>query len=183
MGLEKVIERIQREGEEKINSILQDAEKQAAELLQKTQKNLDAVFVKHREDAEKQIEAWRVQEKSGIEIEAKKIRLSAEKDILNLTYHECLAALESLPYQQILAALIKNATEELPEAAFIFSNKRDESLVQSLSNLSYAGSIECLGGIVVENNEHTLKLDYQYETIAALVWEKNLKEIAEKIFR
>ncbi len=33
MGLEKVIEKIQKEAEEKITSILQDAETQAAQIL------------------------------------------------------------------------------------------------------------------------------------------------------
>jgi vacuolar-type H+-ATPase subunit E/Vma4 len=39
-----------------------------------------------------------------------------------------------------------------------------------------------LGGIIVENKEKTLKIDYRYETIAELVWERSLKEIAKKLF-
>jgi hypothetical protein len=41
MGLEKVIERIEKEGEDKITGILQDAEKQAALLLQNAQQRID----------------------------------------------------------------------------------------------------------------------------------------------
>jgi V/A-type H+-transporting ATPase subunit E len=183
MGLEKVIERIEKEGDEKIRSILQNAETQAEELLQKTQQNLEAIFLKRRVDTKKQIEAWRIQEKSGVDIEAKKIRLAAEKDILHRAYQECLTSLQSLPQQPLLTALIKNATHELPEAAFIFSNKRDEALVRSLCHLTYAGTIESNGGVVVENKDHTLRLDYTYETIAAHVWDDNLKEIAHILFR
>jgi vacuolar-type H+-ATPase subunit E/Vma4 len=35
---------------------------------------------------------------------------------------------------------------------------------------------------VVENKEKTMKLDYRYEMIAETVWDRSLKEIAEKLF-
>lgn len=183
MGLEKVIERIEEEGAEKITGILQDAERQAAEILRAAQKTLDALSLKRKQESEKQMETWRMQERSGMEIEAKKIRLNAEKDILNQTYQECLAALQSLPHEKMLSSLLKKVKEEMPEAAVIYSNKRDEGLVRSLSRLTHGGTMECLGGIVVENTDRTVKLDYQYETIAASVWDQYLKGIAEKALR
>lgn len=183
MGLEKVIERIEEEGAEKITGILQDAEQQATEILRTAQKTRDAMSLKRTHESEKQIETWRMQERSRMEIEAKKIRLNAEKDILNQTYQECLAALQSLPHEKILSFLLKKAKEEMPEAAVLYSNRRDEGLVRSLSRLTYEGNVECLGGIVVENKDKTLKVDYQYETIAASVWDHYLKEIAEQLLR
>jgi V/A-type H+-transporting ATPase subunit E len=183
MGLEKVIEKIQEEGKEKITSIIQDAEKQAADMLQTKQQMLEELSVKKKQETEKQIESLKVQEESGVEIEAKKIRLTTEKDILDMTYQECLGALASLQHEKIISSLLERIREELPEAAFIYSNKRDASLVRSLSTLSYGGSIECLGGIVVENTDKTMKLDYRYEMIAETVWDRSLKEIAEKLFR
>jgi V/A-type H+-transporting ATPase subunit E len=183
MGLEKVIEKIQKEGKEKTTSILQDAEKQAAQILQTKQKMVEELSAKKKQEAEKQIESLKTQEESGVEIEAKKIRLNTEKDILNMTYQECLVALSSLPHEKIISSLLKRIKEELPEAAYIYSNKRDAPLIRSLSTLSYEGSIECLGGIVVENKEKTMKLDYRYEMIAETVWDRSLKEIAEKLFR
>ncbi len=43
----------------------------------------------------------KTQEASSVEIEAKKIRLNAEKDILTQTYQECLKALSTLPHEKI----------------------------------------------------------------------------------
>ncbi len=123
------------------------------------------------------------QEHSGVEIEQKKIRLIAEKDILQITYQECLAALQTLPHEKIISSLLQNMKKEMPESAVIYSNKRDESAVRSQTKLTYGGNLDCLGGIVVENTEKTMKLDYRYETIAATVWDQCLKEIAEKLFR
>ena len=183
MGLEKVIEKIQKEGKEKITSMLQDAEKQAAQILQTKQKIIEELSVKKKQETEKQIESLKTQAESGMEIEAKKIRLKTEKDIFNITYQECLVALSSLPHEKVISSLMKSVKEELPEAAYIYSNKRDAPLVRSLSTLSYGGSIECLGGIVVENKDKTMKIDYRYEMIAEIVWDRSLKEIAEKLFR
>jgi V/A-type H+-transporting ATPase subunit E len=181
MGLEKVIENIQNEGKEKITAILHDAETQAAQILSTTQKTLDQTAEKKRKELEKNIELLKAQEESSVEIEVKKIRLNTEKDILNQTYQDSVASLSSLPHEKILSSLLKKAQQELPQAAFVYSNKRDEALVRSLTNIPYGGVIDTIGGIIVENKEKTLKIDYRYETIAELVWEHSLKEIAKKL--
>jgi V/A-type H+-transporting ATPase subunit E len=183
MGLEKVIERIDKDGEEKIATILQDAEKQAVQILLGMQKTLEVQVAKKKQETEKQIETLQIQEKSAMEIEAKKIRLNAEKDILATTYMGCLGSLQSLPHEKILSSLLKKLRNEMPEATVIYSNKRDETVVRALSKLSYGGAIDCLGGVVAENTDKTLKVDFRYETIAAAVWDGSLKEIAEKLFR
>jgi V/A-type H+-transporting ATPase subunit E len=183
MGLEKVIEKIQNEGKEKITSIIQDAEKQAAQILQTKQKTLEELSVKKKQEIEKQIETLKTQEESGIEIEIKKIKLNAEKDVLNATYQECLNALSTLPHEKMISFLLKKVETELPEAAYIYSNKRDEAIVRAHTKISYGESIETLGGIIVENREKTMKVDYRYETIAEIVWDRSLKEIAEKLFK
>jgi V/A-type H+-transporting ATPase subunit E len=182
MGLEKVIEQIEKDGEEKIRSLLQDAEKQAALILQTMQRDLEEKGAQKKRETEKQVAALQTQEKSAAEIEAKKIRLNAEKDILASTYQQCLASLQSLPHETILAALVRDIQKEMPEAAVIYSNKRDEAKVRSLSTLRYGGVIECLGGVIAENTDKTLTVDSRYETIAATVWEHSLKEIAKELF-
>lgn len=183
MGLEKVIEQIEKDGEEKIRNLLQDAEKQAGQILQKMQNELEEKRIQKKQETEKQITTLQTQEKSAVEIEAKKIRLNAEKDILAAAYQQCLISLQTLPHEMILSALIRTIQQEMPEAAVIYSNKRDETMVQSLSTLQYGGVIECLGGVVAENKDKTLTMDFRYETIAAAVWDHSLKEIAQNLFR
>jgi V/A-type H+-transporting ATPase subunit E len=182
MGLEKVIEKIQREGKEKTTDILQDAEKQAAQILQAKQRTLDEVSAQKKKELEKQIQALKTQEASSVEIEIKKIKLNAQKDMLNQTYQECLNALSTLPHEKMISFLLKKVEKELPEAAYVYSNKRDELTVLSQTKIEYGGQIEALGGIIVENREKTLKVDLRYETVAAFVWDHSLKEIAEQLF-
>jgi V/A-type H+-transporting ATPase subunit E len=183
MGLEKVIEKIQKEGTEKITSIIKDAERQATQILQTKQKSIEEQVMRKKQEVEKQIESLQNQEASGIDIEVKKIRLNAEKDALDAAYTESLQALSFLPHDTIISSLLKRIQKELPEAAYIYTNTRDEPVVRATTAITYGGSIETLGGLIVENKEKTLQLDYRYETIAEIVWDRSLKEIAEKLFK
>lgn len=183
MGLEKVITRIEKESDEKVKSIIRDAENQVEDIIQKAKKTIDEMSARKKQELEKQLEIFRYQEQSSIEIEAKKIRLNAKKEILDTVYQDCLTALQSLPHEKILSSLIKKVKEEMPEGMYIYSNKRDEPLVRSLSKLTYEDNIDCIGGIVLENEDRTMKLDYRYETIAMMIWDQYLGEIADKLFR
>src|SRR5512136_1925552 len=126
MGLDNVIDNIQKEGKEKITHILQDEEKQAALILEAKQKTIAEASVKRKQELEKQIDVLKTQEESSIEIEIKKIRLNAEKDILSQTYQECLQTLSSLPHKTIISSFLKNISKDLPDAACIYSTIRDE---------------------------------------------------------
>lgn len=183
MGLDKVITRVEHEGEDTINKILADAEKQAAETLAKARQNVDELIAKRRIETEKQIKALRIQEENSLEIETKKIRLNAEKEVLQTAFQYCLKALQEQSTEKILKDLLARAQRELPDAAYVSSNSHDTALVKTLTRLTYQGTIDCLGGIIVENKDHTLKLDLRYETIAAAVWDAHLKEIADQLLR
>ena len=183
MGLEKVIKRIEKQGDENIKTMLADAEQQAEQILDKMRKTTDEISNRRKQEFEKQLEYVRVQEQSSLELETKRILLNAQKEILEKTYDECLQALHTVPHEQILSSLLKKVKQELPEAVYISSNKRDEPLIRNLSNFKFTETIDCIGGIVVENADKTMKLDFRYETIAATVWEQHLKEIADTLFR
>ena len=184
MGLEKVIEKIEKEGEQEIRRIDHEAEMQAHEILASAKQKADELSIKKTAEWKKHLEHLRIQERSIAELEAKKIRLNAEKDMLDATYQECLDALSTLPHKKILSVLLEKIKKELPEAVYIYSNKRDESIVRSLStSLKYEGTIECIGGVVIENEDKTLRLDYRYESIASNVWNSYLKELASLLFK
>ncbi|MCX6664900.1 MAG: V-type ATP synthase subunit E family protein [Euryarchaeota archaeon] len=183
MGLENVIKQIEHEGLIEQQRIEQEAKKDAEEILQTVKKKLKDRSTQKESELKGVVEKLRLQETSIAELQAKKIRLNAEKEILEQSYEKCLDALRSLPHKKILSALIKKAKVEMPEAVFIYANTRDEAVVRSLSNISFGGIIDCVGGVIVENKDHSVKGDYRYETLAVQVWNKSLKEIAQTLFR
>jgi len=183
MGLEKVIQRVEQSGDEQIKKILAEAEQQADEILAKKRKTLDEHEKRRRQDIKRQIAQVRMQEESSLELEAKRLRLNAEKELLERTRNECLELLTQQPQEPILRTLLEKVHEELPDAVFVYTNTRDEPLIRRLSSLTFAGTLDCLGGIVVENQDRTLRLDYRFETIASTLWDRHLKEIADALFR
>lgn len=182
MSLEKVIYKIEKEGEEEIKSIELEGEQEVKQILENARKKAEEFAKIKNKETKKLIEILNLQERSIAELEAKKIRLNAQKETLDTTYQECLDALNSIPPDKVLSSLIVKVKKEMPETVSIYSNKRDEEIVRSLSDLNYAGNIESIGGIVAENKDGTMRLDYRYETIASKVWNNSLKEIADKLF-
>jgi V/A-type H+-transporting ATPase subunit E len=64
----------------------------------------------------------------------------------------------------------------------IYSNSESEALVRKLSSLEYGGNIDCIGGVVIENKDGTIKLDYTYDIIFKNVYEQNLKNTSDILF-
>ncbi|MFQ6062510.1 MAG: V-type ATP synthase subunit E family protein [Methanosarcinales archaeon] len=67
----------------------------------------------------------------------------------------------------------------------IFSNKKDENLVKKYAgnNLKYAGNINCIGGIVIEDDSGKIKHDLTFDNIINDVFEKSLKHVSEILFK
>jgi V/A-type H+/Na+-transporting ATPase subunit E len=183
MGLDKVINRVEHEGDETIKKLIADAEKQAEETLAKARQQANELISKRRAETDKHVKALRIQEENSLEIETKKIRLNAEKEALQAAFRYCLNALQEQPPEKILKDLLARAQRELPDATFVSSNNRDAPIVKALSKLTYSGTVDCLGGIIVENKDRSLKLDLRYETIATTVWDAHLKELADQLLR
>lgn len=183
MGLEKVIAKVKQDGDETVKGIIAQAKQQAAATVDQAQAAIKELAVKRELERDRQIAALRIQERNSLEIETRKIRLNAEKDVLAATYADCLAALQTLPHDKVIASLLQRASRELPSAATVSSNARDEPSVRSQTKLAYVEPIGCLGGIIVENADHTMKLDLRYETLAATVWDQHLKVIADVLFK
>lgn len=183
MGLDNVITRVEHEGDKTVKKLISEAETQAEATLQNARRHAEELLAKKKEETDRQIKTLKIQEENSLEIEKRKIRLNAEKEVLQAAFHSCLEALQKLPADTALRALLAKASRELPDAAYISTNTRDAPVVRSLSKLAYAGSIDCVGGIIVENKDRTMKLDLRYETIASTVWDAHLKEIADTLLR
>ncbi len=80
-------------------------------------------------------------------------------------------------------ALLKSIIEKNEASGKrIYSNAASESIVRKLTSLKYAGNIECLGGVVIENEDGTVRLDYTYDVILKSVSEQLLKQTSDILF-
>ncbi|MDD5502102.1 MAG: V-type ATP synthase subunit E family protein [Candidatus Thermoplasmatota archaeon] len=183
MGLEKILEKIQTEGDAEAKRIEAEIQSQADEIIAEARKHIDEKSENAKRETEMQIAAMRIQEISGAELDARKIQMAAEKEVLENAYLECLESMKGISHEKLVASAVARIKREMPDAVRIYSSKADEKLVRSIHGFEYGGNIECAGGAIAENKEGTMRLDYRYETIAAAVWGENLREIAGALFK
>lgn len=185
MSLNKVVEEILRRGEEKKQEIIRRGEQERDEQIQQADKRI----VDERQKAEKrtsaQIAQMEQQELSGAELESKKAMLAAQRQVMEDLKQQVLHELEGYPAdrrKKLYSKLVSRAKKELGEC-FVYSCKEDKPLLQLPSNMTYAGAVDCRGGLVFESKDRSFRLDYRFESMLDEVWNKDIQEIYSKLFR
>jgi V/A-type H+-transporting ATPase subunit E len=90
-----------------------------------------------------------------------------------------LRQLERHRNEAILKALLEG--KDTPGAR-VFSAAKDESIVRSLTRLPYGGHIDCLGGVIIESADGSIREDLTYEALLTERGEEMLPVIAGILF-
>ena len=167
-GAQAEIRRIETEAKETSDSILEGAR-------QASRESLGSRLAEVEENLEKQ----RQQVLSSANLEVKRIMLNKRKALLDEVYDQALESIKTLPAEkneEYLKILIEKYEQN---GSIIYSNADSEAAVRKLSSLKYGGNIDCIGGIVVENEDGTIRLDYTYDLILKTVYDRSLKSISD----
>jgi len=184
MGLDKVVEEILRSGEEKSKEIVSLGEKDRDDQILQAERRI----ANERAKAEKQVDAtiaqMEQQELSSAELESKKALLAAQRKVLDELREQVLRDLEGYSpdkRERLYSRLVLKARKELGEC-YVYSKASDKALLRLSSEMSYAGSIECRGGLVFESKDRSFRLDYRFESMLDDVWNRNIQEIYRMLF-
>jgi len=184
MGLEKVIEDILRKGEEQRSEIIRQGERERDEQVSLAGKQMDENRRKAELRSKAQVAQMEQQELSSAELESKKAMLSAQRQIMEDLRTHTLSDLASYPdakRKALYSKLASKARKELGDC-YVYSNERDKPFAQFPSGVTYAGTIDCVGGLVFESKDRTVRLDYRFESILEEVWNKRMQEIYSRLF-
>ncbi len=108
--------------------------------------------------------------------------MNAKKDILDSVNQSAKDDISSMPTEQN-ADLLKTILDKHGSSGTrVYSNERDAKFVQEMTDLTYMGEIDCIGGLVIENNDGTVRMDYTYDRILEDVSEQSLKQISDILF-
>jgi len=184
MSLNKVVEEILRKGEERKREIIQLGEKERDELMLQADKNIleESSRAKKKNDAA--IAQTEQQELSSAELESKKTLLSAQRASMDELKQQVLDELGEYPAdrrKKLYAKLTSRAKKELGECV-VYANKADKALLQLPSGMSAGTAINCIGGLVFESKDKSIRLDFRFESMVDDVWNKNMREIFAKLF-
>lgn len=183
MSLESAVQAILERGKAEASQILEDAraerDRMLADVRGEAMKYLADVELQAKTEAERK----HVQALARAELEARKIVLVAQKEALDRVYEGALARLGRLPENaDIVRALLKANESEWRSDGKVFCNTRDEPLVRKITGMSFAGSIDCEGGVVIESADGSRRIDLRYESILRDVWDDSVKEVAQTIW-
>jgi len=181
-GLEAVVQEVLDEGKREAAAILEAARKEREALLSKARAGV-AVLVREREaEAAGAVERRRVQEIARAELEAKRAVLNGQKALLDEVYQGALQALPTLAGRDALTETLLRKTSADWRAGRVFCAAADERAVRAATGGSFAGTIDCAGGIVIETADGRRRLDLRFETRLQDVWQDMVREVAQTLW-
>ena len=182
MGLETVVKDIMDAANAEVSRIKAETDAEVLHIIEEAKDEAKRIMGESLAKAEDDIKRMKQQEISSANLEVKRTLLNARKGILEEVYDRAFEAISSLPEakdKELLTVILKNNEAN---GKRIYSNAKSEKLVRELSSLEYAGNINCAGGVVIENEDGTIRLDYTYDVILKSVNEQFLKQTSDILF-
>lgn len=183
MSLQSVKEDILKKGMEKAEQIKKDGLREKEEILKLANEKIAELKKRKEQEIKSYEEKTKKQEISSAELEVKRTKLIMQKELLDLAFEktkEKLAMFSKEENEKLLKAII---TKHENEGKRIYFAKKDEEIIKKLSKLKYAGNINCIGGIMIESEDGTIRNDYTFDTLLKEIYDKKLKEVHAILFK
>ena len=182
MGLDKVVEEVLSSGKQRRKEILDTAEAEVDKVIAAA----NAEVAQYNEQREKEnrthMERMRVQDLQTAELEVRRFELAMRRDLLERVQEGARERLRELDRPRNEAMLKALLTGRDVANAKVYSAAKDELMVRSLTRIPYGGHIDCLGGVVIESADGTIREDLTYDALLKERSEELLPIIADILF-
>ena len=182
--MNKVVDDILKKGEEKKQEILRAGAKERDDQLVLADKKIEEERSREEKKNKTAIAQMEQQELSSAELESKRIALAAQRTVMDDMKKQVLEDIGRLPPEKkkaIYSKLVSRAKNELGDSSVYF-NKADRSLLQLPSGMGVGGPIDCVGGLVFESKDKSIRLDYRFESMLEDLWNRKMLEIFVRLF-
>lgn len=182
MGLEAVIEDVLARGRSEVEEIRRATHAERERMLQEARAEGAKLFEARSQEATLAAERARVQALARAELDSKKVVLAAQKDLLDQVYAAVLERLSRLAEGgALLKALLQEHADKWRNGK-VFSNAKEAETVRSIVGPNFGGTIDCVGGVVIESADGSHRTDLRFETILADIWRDSIREVAEVLW-
>ncbi|QIB90093.1 V-type ATP synthase subunit E [Methanosarcina mazei] len=182
MGLEIVVKDIQEGARAEVSRIKAEGDAKASEIINEAKEIQKKTLGDSLAKAEEDLQSLHQQVISSANLEVKRITLNKRKELLDTVYIQTVENIKSMPASKKEELLKSILDKHEASGARAYSSKESEELVKKLTSLSYAGNIDSIGGIVLENEDRTVRLDFTYDSILKSVYERSLKQISDILY-
>lgn len=182
MGLEQVVDEILARGRAEVEEIRRATLAEREKIFQEARAEGAKLLERREREAKEAAERLRVQALARAELESKKIVLSAQKDLLDDVFAKVLERLGHMAESaQWLRALLA-ANEKEWRNGKVYCNARDADTVRSIVGANLGGTIDCVGGVLIDSADGSHRTDLRFETLLADVWRDSIREVAEVLW-
>ena len=180
MSLEAVKEEVLSSAKAEASLMLSEGRKEAARIIREAEKKAEELKEKSEAETKRTVEGIKRQETASSALEAKKIVLEAKKELVEGAFEAARKKLESMDDRKreaIIRKMIEKSKKDI-EVFHVYCSKKDSKMFKDLK----PETIQISGGIICENRQNTIRVDYSYETLLQSVKETGMQEISAILF-
>lgn len=177
MGLEVVLNQIQTAGQKEESDILEQANFEKDRILADAQKRIDELRHQAEQRTNARLEGLRRELLSAAEFESRRRLLVARRELaedFRKRVHDAIGSLSQAKNTALLTKLSEKAAAELPKGTA--HAKRNDQALLGKAGFKAGHETTGLGGFQVESTDHSIVLDYRYETLLDNAWKQILSE-------
>jgi V/A-type H+-transporting ATPase subunit E len=172
-----LLEKAESEGQR----IIEEAKNKALAAKKEIEAEEKTAQTKADEDIKNLQKIFEKREIASANLEAKKMSLIAKKELVEEAFEkihqEINKKLNEKERKALIEKLLKRAESEI-KIAKIYCNQKDSRYITSYQK----ADADIIGGIIAEDNESTVRVDYSFETLISEIKESELSNISRIIF-
>lgn len=180
MGLEAVKEEIIGSAKEQSNSIIAEARKEANRQIRDAGKKIEEMQATSEAELKKRYDSIKRQEIAAAELESKKMLLEAKKQVIDAVFAESAKRLQGLHAkgrEEYTKKALERAKKDM-DVAFVYCSNSDAKFLKGMN----VEPINIAGGIIAENREKTIRVDYSFETMLQGIKETEMQNLSKILF-
>jgi len=178
MGLEEVKQEVLLKGKKEADEIMGQAGKEAEAIISDAKERIRQMEKKNHEGLQRHLETMEKKELTKAKFEVKKLLFEAKKEIIDDVFDRAknsLLKIKPNDNRKFMKSLLKKAQVRVK---YIYTNKRDKGLVKGFSWKEEA----IAGGIILENADKSVRIDYSYNSLLEQTKENCLSDLAKLLF-
>jgi len=181
MALDAVVEDILATSKGKVSEINAETEQEVARILNEARERAAGIKSEKEGEADSAVEALERRVVSSAHLQVKRAELNVRKDLMEETRVKLIEAVSKLPEKEN-EDLVKEIVKpyNLKEMK-VKSSKKDEAFVSSIAP-NFDGTIDTVGGVVIESEDGSMSYDHTYETLASEAFNKSMKDVSKILF-
>ncbi len=183
MGLEEVRKEILDKAKKEAESIAAESRREAEKIAKDTEEQIQKCRESSEEDTRKVLEALERKERSGAEFDVKKMKLDKKKEMVDRVFSGVKQKLAGIPQNkrdEHVKKLLSKAGKEI-KVALVYGSSRDKKAVSSAKGVKFIEA-DMTGGIIAENEDSSIRVDYSYEEMLDSIQKDSLQRIASSLF-